>query len=217
METDAKNQQRFDKWAKTYDTDRISSWFRYIHRIMLEHVQLSDKRSILDVGCGTGNALILMARMNEDARYFGIDLSGKMIEAAREKTKDNPAFEFRTADSANIPYGEENFDLVISSNSFHHYPDPLRVLSEIKRVLRQRGTFFLVDACKDLFLPIRLQDIYRRKFETGHISYYTTEEILDMLKKSGLDQPRLVTTVRGIGIKKKFFTGIGMFSAIKGE
>ncbi len=216
MEQSDSNKQRFDKWAQTYDTDRISTWFKHIHRIMLDHVDISRKRSILDVGCGTGNALILMSRINEDARYYGIDLSGQMIEAAREKTKGNPRFEFRAADSANIPYGDAYFDLVISSNSFHHYLDPFRVLSEVKRVLKEGGTFFLVDACRDVYFPIKMQDAYRKKFEKGHVTYYTTGEILHMLKETGFSNPRLVTTVKGMGIKKKLFTGVGMFSATKG-
>ncbi len=217
METpDSKNKKRFDKWAHTYDTDRISSWFKYIHRIMLNHVDISYKRSILDVGCGTGNALLLMSRINEQARYCGIDLSGQMIEIAREKTKGKPNFEFRAADSANIPYADASFDLVVSSNSFHHYPDPLRVLSEVKRVLMGGGCFFLVDACRDVFFPIKLQDMYRKRFEKGHINYYTTQEILNMMEQAGFADFRLVTTVKGIGKKKKLFTGVGMFQAIRG-
>ncbi|MGM0365715.1 MAG: class I SAM-dependent methyltransferase [Actinomycetota bacterium] len=213
----SKNREKFDSWAKTYDTDRISSWFRYIHRIMLNHLDISSKRSILDVGCGTGNALILMSRENEDAKYFGIDLSSRMIEIARQKTKNDSRFEFRAADSANIPYGRNSFDLVVSSNSFHHYPDPLRVLAEVERVLKDGGSFFLVDACRDVFFPIKLQNIYRKKLEKGHINYYTTDEILQMLDQAGFEEPALVTTVRGIGIKKKAFTGVGMFEANKGE
>jgi len=214
---DSENKKRFDKWAKTYDTDRISSWFRYIHKIMLDHLDISDNRSILDVGCGTGNALILMARENQEAKYCGIDISSQMIEAARKKTKNNPNFEFQVADSARIPYAQDSFDLVLSSNSFHHYREPLKVLAEIKRVLKDGRVFFLVDACRDVFFPIRLQNIYRKRFEKGHINYYTTQEILKMLKKTGFNEPQLVTTVKGLGIKKKAFTGVGMFSAIKGE
>ncbi|MDZ7836878.1 MAG: class I SAM-dependent methyltransferase [Actinomycetota bacterium] len=211
----AVNKDKFDRWAQTYDTDRISSWFRYIHQVMLEHIELDSKKAILDVGCGTGSALMLMARDNQEAKYCGIDLSSQMIEMAKKKTRDWPQFEFKVADSAAIPYPEESFDLVISSNSFHHYPEPLKVLTEIKRVMHQGGMFFLEDACRDVFLPIRLQNTYRRMFEKGHINYYTTKEILNMLKDAGFSGQKLVDTVKGLGIKKKAFTGIGMFSAIK--
>lgn len=216
MEEDTReNVRKFDNWAKTYDTDRISSWFRYIHRIMLKHLDIRGKKKILDVGCGTGNALMLMARENPEAKYCGIDISNQMIKMAKEKTKGNPNFEFKVADSEDIPYQEGTFDLVFSSNSFHHYPDPTKVLEEIKKVLKDGGTFFLEDACRDVFFPIRLQNIYRKKFEKGHITYYATSEIISMLKKSGFRNPKVVNTVKGIGIKKKAFTGVGMFSAIK--
>jgi len=214
-ERNAKNKERFDRWAQTYDTDRISSWFRHVHQIMLKHIELASHKAILDVGCGTGNALILMSEQNQQAKYYGIDLSSQMIEVAKHKTKDLPQFEFKAADSAAIPYGDNSFDLVISSNSFHHYPHPVKVLKEIKRVLSGGGMFFLEDACRDVFFPIWLQNIYRKAFEKGHINYYTTGEILDMLKIAGFFQPQLVDTVKGLGIKKKAFTGIGMFSAIK--
>ncbi len=211
----SENIKRFDSWAKTYDTDRISSWFRYIHKMMLEHIDISGKKKILDVGCGTGNALALMAKENREAEYYGIDISAQMIKNAREKTGNLANFEFKIANSENIPYKDNSFHLVFSSNSFHHYPNPLKALKEIKRVLKDGGTFFLEDACRDVFFPIWLQNIYRQKFEKGHIKYYTTSEITGFLKEAGFKHIKIVKTLKGIGIKKKAFTGIGMFSARK--
>lgn len=207
--------KRFDNWAKTFDENRISEWFKYIHGIMLKHLDITDKKNIIDIGCGTGSALMLMAKKNKKASYFGIDISSEMIAVAKKKTNENPNFEFKVADSASIPYPDESFDVVFSCNSFHHYPDPLKALREMKRILKYGGTFFLEDACRDVFFMIWLQNLYRKKLEKGHQDYYTTGELLGMIKKAGLKKGKLVDTVRGLWIKGKAFTGVGMFSATK--
>ncbi|MBN2072576.1 MAG: methyltransferase domain-containing protein [Actinobacteria bacterium] len=204
------SRDRFDRWSSKYDTDRISSWFKYIHSLMIGDLNLENKDRILDVGCGTGNAVMMLAEKAGHSKIYGIDISPKMIETASKKT-GNGRISFLVADSRSIPFGDSYFDLVLSSNSFHHYPNPLVALKEIHRVLKPGGEFLLADACRDIYFPIRIQNTYRRIFEKGHINYYTTSEIKKMLEETGFSRISLIRKVRGMGIKKKLFTGVGIF------
>jgi ubiquinone/menaquinone biosynthesis C-methylase UbiE len=55
-----------------------------------------------------------------------------------EKASQNlPEGDIRVGDSENIPWENEKFDLVVCNSSFHHYPNPKRVLKEIRRVLKK--------------------------------------------------------------------------------
>jgi ubiquinone/menaquinone biosynthesis C-methylase UbiE len=63
-----------------------------------------------------------------------------------EKASQNlPEGDIRVGDSENIPWENEKFDLVVCNSSFHHYPNPKRVLKEIRRVLKKDGKLIIGD------------------------------------------------------------------------
>ncbi len=95
---------------------------------------------VLDIGCG--NALMLPFVFKEDAFYFGLDISEKLIEIARKKyakeIKSGKA-KFIVGQATNIPFENEKFDFIISFAALHHIPsEKLRKIffEEIKRVLK---------------------------------------------------------------------------------
>nr|MCR5499031.1 class I SAM-dependent methyltransferase [Acetatifactor sp.] len=66
------------------------------------------------------------------------DFSEKMLAVARRgMVPSNLTYEW--ADAQNLPYENESFDVVIIANALHVIPDPVRVLKEIRRVLRPDG------------------------------------------------------------------------------
>ena len=53
--------------------------------------------------------------------------------------------DLKVADSAKLPWKAGNFDLVVTTDSFHHWPDPWKALLEAKRVLKKGGHLILAD------------------------------------------------------------------------
>ena len=88
----------------------------------------------LDVGAGTGEGTLLIAREFPQASVRGVDLSDEMIRAAEAKVGLDPEgrVAFRVADAADLPYGEESLDLVTHLNM-----PPF--IAEVSRVLRPGG------------------------------------------------------------------------------
>jgi ubiquinone/menaquinone biosynthesis C-methylase UbiE len=83
-----------------------------------------------------------------DARVAGIDASPEMIEQARKKAaKENGEIDFRVAPIEKLPYGDGEFDVVLSSLMLHHLPDDLKEqgLAEVRRVLKPGGRLIAVD------------------------------------------------------------------------
>jgi len=99
----------------------------------LLHVKPAPERA-LEVGTGTGAGALLLAREFPQASVRGVDFSQEMIEAAKAKVGLDPEgrIAFRVADAANLPYGDESFDLVAHLNM----PPFAR---EVARVLRPGG------------------------------------------------------------------------------
>jgi ubiquinone/menaquinone biosynthesis C-methylase UbiE len=104
--------------------------------------------TVLDVGGGPGHVAVLIARRRPDATIVGADIDPAMVarasaRAQREGFGDRVRFE--VADVAGLPLEAESVDLVVSSFSLHHWPDPAAALCEIHRVLRPGGRAILYD------------------------------------------------------------------------
>ena len=142
-------------------------------------------KSALDVGCGQGS-LLLMLRTAE-AKAAGADISPKMIEEAKERLGKDA--DLRVADSENLPWEDDSFDLVVSTASFHHYPDPIKALSEMKRVLKMDGHVIVADAW--LPFPLRLlANLLVRFTKEGDVRVFSQAEFERMMKEVGFDEVR---------------------------
>ena len=97
--------------------------------------------SVLDVGCGSGRALVTLARAYPRSRFTGHDFSEEAIGAARaaaaEQGLTNVAFEVRDAGG---PVGDERYDLVTAFDAIHDQANPAAVLRGIRRRLAPDGT-----------------------------------------------------------------------------
>ena len=94
---------------------------------------------VLDVGSGTGVAAVTAARLG--AQVTGSDLSPHLLEQARENAQlAGVELEWREADVENLPFGDGEFDTVISQFGHMFAPRPEVAVSEMLRVLRPGGT-----------------------------------------------------------------------------
>ncbi|MGO8826690.1 MAG: class I SAM-dependent methyltransferase [Acidimicrobiales bacterium] len=111
---------------------------------------------VLDVGCGTGFLLRLLAdRLPEAERLLGIDAAAGMIAVAKSKAND-PRLSFSEGVAEKLPYPDESFDLVVSSTSFDHWEVQGAGLSECGRVLAPGGHLVLTDLFSPLLVPTLL-------------------------------------------------------------
>jgi len=93
---------------------------------------------VLDVACGTGNAALLAAQHGADV--WGIDLSHRLAEAARDRAKAAMLrVNFDVGDAQALPYGKASFDVVTSVFGVIFAPDPQRAFTELVRVLAPGG------------------------------------------------------------------------------
>ena len=136
----------FNNWAPIYDWMFPSVFYQAVHQRLLEYIELRQEANILDIGCGTGKLLNNLASQFPDLRGTGLDFSPEMLNQARESRSHRPRLIFVRGNAESLPFAEEQFDAVFNTISFLHYQKPERVLSEVKRVLRPGGRFYLVDS-----------------------------------------------------------------------
>jgi len=100
---------------------------------------LSPGNTVVDVGCGAGDAVTELAAAHLKA--IGVDPDPDAIAAARERTADAM---FHVARSDELPLEDESVDGYRASRLFHLLADPLPTLTEARRVLRPGGRIVLV-------------------------------------------------------------------------
>ena len=115
-------------------------------------VQAAPRR-VLDVGCGTGYLLRLLAeRYPQATELAGIDAAPSMIEAA-DQFADDQRLRFTVGVAERLPFPDDAFDLVVSTTSFDHWADQQEGLRECARVLSPGGKLMLADLFSPLLLP----------------------------------------------------------------
>jgi ubiquinone/menaquinone biosynthesis C-methylase UbiE len=110
---------------------------------------LQPGQRVLDVGCGTGYFVRLLAEaVGPGGTVVGIDPDPTMVAYASGKARHLPNSKFQIDRAESLHFPDEHFDLVVSSLVMHHVPPDLhaRVLREMSRVLRPGGTLFIADA-----------------------------------------------------------------------
>jgi SAM-dependent methyltransferase len=100
---------------------------------------------VLEVGCGTGTFARALAERSE--QVLAVDLSPRMVEVARARSKRHPNIEYEVADADSWPFPEGPFGCVASSASMHHLP-LAPTLAKMGGALRLSGTLLVLDLYK---------------------------------------------------------------------
>ena len=181
----SENEHKWDRRAKSYDDKRFD-YFRFMQKKAISQIAITDKMFFLDIGCGTGWAVRYLAKLTkENGEFWGIDISGGMIDKAKVNSKEYKNINFRKADAEDLPFNDNYFNTIICTNSFHHYLHPDKVLKEIFRVLMPHGRIYILDVTSDDRFINRINRKVRKK-EKAHVSFYSTSEYADMFSNSGL-------------------------------
>jgi ubiquinone/menaquinone biosynthesis C-methylase UbiE len=113
----------------------------------------------------------MIQEKKKDARLFGVDLSEKMIQVAEAKL--GKMADLRVSDSEKLPFPSGAFDLVMCTYSFHHYPNPGAVLSEMRRVLAPGGRLILADPTTAIPLVRQLANFVHLFTKDGTVRIYS--------------------------------------------
>jgi demethylmenaquinone methyltransferase/2-methoxy-6-polyprenyl-1,4-benzoquinol methylase len=162
----------------------------------------------LDIACGTGQlTLELRHRVGPGGRVVGLDFSERMLAVARAA---HPSIEWVQGDATSLPFDDSGFDAATTAFGLRNLADPERGLSEMRRVVRPRGSLVVLEFLRppaglmgrtyELYLRHALprlggwvagdREAYRYLSDTVD-SYLTGEQLLELAHRSGWDRPQL--------------------------
>lgn len=156
--------------------------------------------NVLDVGCGTGDSLRLLAPLVDPGKSVGVDLSETMINEAHQRSSGAAStLMFRVGSVLELPFEDGGFDRVIATQLLIHVPDPWKGLAEMCRVLAPDGMISvaeidwgtLVVECTNRELGRRFTDLACKELRNGLI----VRELPGRLRNLGCDRITIVPEV----------------------
>jgi len=113
-----------------------------IYKHTLSSLKIEDNDTLLEIGMANGYFIKKVLSHAKGLKYHGCDYSEEMIAQAKLLNKpftDLGQAEFHLSKAIALPYDDCKFDEVFTVNTLYFWEDPIRILSEIRRVLKSRG------------------------------------------------------------------------------
>jgi demethylmenaquinone methyltransferase / 2-methoxy-6-polyprenyl-1,4-benzoquinol methylase len=200
-----------------------SIWRRRAIRIIFKSYR---NPSILDVATGTGDLSIAAMRYNPE-KITGIDISRNMLEIGRKKISKkgfDKKIELIEGDSENIPFGENSFDVSMVAFGVRNFSDPLKGLTEMRRVIRDGGMVMVLEFSRPTGFPFRpVYNFYFRRIlpffgrlvskdnsaynylPESVMNFPDNDQFLGLLQSAGFSMTKQVRLTGGVA---SIYTGI---------
>ena len=147
----------------------------------LAHLPIEPDSAVLDIGCGGGAAVGLLAAKASEGKVYGIDHSLDMVDLSRKVNKrfiEGGRVQIDYGSVSCLPYSDDMFDTATAFETIEFWPSLSEDLKEVKRVLKPVGSLLVVNrhnaADKEgkwtEFLQIHTSDGYRERLgDTGYV------------------------------------------------
>jgi ubiquinone/menaquinone biosynthesis C-methylase UbiE len=111
---------------------------------LMEFVKVREDYKFLEVGCGAG-AVSKFIEQKFLMDVTGIDVDPELIEIAQKGIGSSQNIRFQVADATELPFEDQQFDVILSIGVMHHIKTWKNALLEIRRVLKPYGYFIYSD------------------------------------------------------------------------
>ncbi len=204
--------------------DSISTYYESTNKVLslgLDRIwrdKLADFADgvVLDLACGTAEMTSRFSCKSSVSKVFGADMSKKMIKWGIQNKKFCREVNFAVSYAENLPFKDDTFDTVCVAFGLRNFENLSLAISEIKRVLKNKGKFISIDTLKpnsailpfykfyllyvipsitNILLGKRNDYIYMAK---SILNYMTQEELTDFLKKFDFENIKHINLTLGI-------------------
>jgi ubiquinone/menaquinone biosynthesis C-methylase UbiE len=168
-----------------------------------------NNNSILEIGMGNGFFVKKLLLMADNLNYIGVDFSEIMVKEAKKINYDVKNASFIEASIEKLPFPDNKFDLITTTNTIYFWPNLVENIREVLRVLKPNGKLLIAYRSKSFMDKIEVSNYGFNKFESSQIenllSSNNFKEIKTIkIKESELEFDNKVFSMEGlytIGVK----------------
>jgi len=154
----------------------------------LDHASYGEHYIILDVGCGSGEAIRNLAARAPYGKVYGVDTNSDSVITACNYNNgliSSGHSEILKSDVLTLPFPDENFDVVTAVETHYYWPDLVENMKEIYRVLVPYGKFLIIGG---EYLGSSFDERNQKWAEDKGINLHTLLELKEKLEKAGFTE-----------------------------
>ncbi len=183
------------RWANRQQAQDVL--LKPVADLLIERAGIEAGESVIDVGCGSGAVSIAAAqKVGPAGMVLGIDVSGPMLERARQVAPAGLPVDFALADATVYPFKPASFDLLVSRFGVMFFAEPARSFANLRTALKPQGR--LAFACwreprENPFFIAPLQAVYKHvpklpqvgPEDPGPFSFASEQRVNRILSEAG--------------------------------
>lgn len=157
---------------------------------VLKKFDISSSQKIVEIGCGGGIFSEYIA--SHGYNILGVDISEKSINVAQEHARmNNVQIDYQVASVYELPFENESFDVVMSSDFLEHLEDLVKAISEMSRILKKGGLFIFDtisrnESCVKTFMKLEAEGIIPAGTHEP-LLFVQPEELESLANNCGID------------------------------
>jgi ubiquinone/menaquinone biosynthesis C-methylase UbiE len=151
----------------------------------LEHFAIAPDAAILDVGCGGGGAVKILAQAAPRGKVYGVDYSEDVLPTARRVNQalvKQGRVEIKHGSVSDLPFPDNTFDLATAFETTIFWPSPVDDLREVWRVLKPGGTLLIAN---EAYEDARFEERNAKWSRLANFQLQTPEETRQCLVEAG--------------------------------
>jgi len=157
-----------------YSKEAYLVYLRHLFSYEFIKESVSEQSCVLEVGCGEGYGT---SRLSSVVKHIiGVDVDERVIEYASKKYGSENC-SFKLSNGVTLPFDTNMFDVVVSLEVIEHIQDDIKFLTEIRRVVKAKGTYILTTPNK----TYRIRP-HKKPWNRFHVREYSPDELENTLK-----------------------------------
>lgn len=175
------NDAKFYDYFEAYPDGASRHENRRLHESILSNLKNKNQEKVLDVGCG--NAWVAKHFLARQSEVFSMDISSVNVEKALS-TYPNPKHTGVIADVFNLPFRQDQFDVIIAAEIIEHVVDPSGFVKALFGVLKPGGTLVVSTPFEEKIKYSMCIHCNQATPQFAHLHSFSKQSFIDILEKN---------------------------------